>query len=244
VNLTDSVAHRPWPLPKTPWIQAQTWYDLLFAHWPIAADELRKLVPATLPLDLYEGQGWVGVVPFGIIARPRGVLPIPKLSYFPEINVRTYVTLNGKPGVYFFSLNVNNPLVVLGARLWYHLEYFEAQMYLRHSDEKIDYFSRTPADPPAEFKAQYWPTGEVMSPDPQSLDRWLTERYCLYAVDSQQRVYRAEIHHPQWPLQPAAANIDVNTMTQRHGFRLPEVAPLLHFARRIDVAIWQPSSAL
>ena len=121
----------------------QTWHELLFAHWPIAPDALRPLVPSILPLDTYEGQCWVGIVPFHMSnVRPRWVPPLPKLSRFVELNVRTYVTLHGISGVYFFSLDASNPIAVALARTFFHLPYFNALMSTERLDDTIHYSSR------------------------------------------------------------------------------------------------------
>src|SRR5262245_27389124 len=86
-------AHRPWPLPREPWVMAQSWHDLLFAHWPVPAAVLRPLIPPSLGVDTFDGEAWIGVVPFRMSGvRPRYVPPLPDLSAFPELNVRTYVT--------------------------------------------------------------------------------------------------------------------------------------------------------
>ncbi len=235
------VAYRPWPPPARPWTMAQTWHDLLFAHWPFPADELRAVVPAALPLDTYAGQAWLGVVPFWMSAvRPRRLPPLPWLSRFPELNVRTYVTVGGKPGVFFFSLDAGNPLAVAVARSWYHLPYYRARMSSRWQDDAVHYLSERihRGAPPATFRGRYCPTGAAVAAEPGSLAYWLTARYCLYTVDRRQRVYRREIDHVAWPLRPAEAAIDANTMAAPLGLRLPDVAPLLHFARRLEVVVW------
>ncbi len=242
---TVAVAHRPWPLPARPWLLAQRWTDLLFAHWPVATDVVRALVPRVLPLDLYEGRAWVSIAPFYIShlrARPVRAVPLPGLSAFPELNVRTYVVLDQKPGVYFFSLDAGSPLAVAGARLVYHLPYYRAAMRLRRVDGRVEYTSRRTHHraPPARFRGRYAPTGAVERSAPGSLDFWLTERYCLYAVDPARRVFRADIHHVPWPLQPATAQIDRNTMAEAAGITLPRTAPRLSFARRLDVVVWSP----
>ncbi|MEP7284399.1 MAG: DUF2071 domain-containing protein [Chloroflexota bacterium] len=227
-------------MPSGAWIQAQVWDDLLFAHWPIAADVMRRLVPAVLDLDLYDGQAWVGIVPFGISGLHLRYLPsIPGLAAFPEINVRTYVTVGGKPGVYFFSLDVTNPLAVLAARVWYRLPYFQARMSHTREGEWEQYSSQR-LHGNAEFVGRYRPIGQVTLPVPGTHEHWLTERYCLYAVDSGNRVFRGEIHHAAWPLQPAEAHIEQNTMAQSASLELPAIAPLLHFSRRQEVIIWPP----
>jgi uncharacterized protein YqjF (DUF2071 family) len=234
-------AHRPWPMPDEPWIMTQTWNDLLFAHWPVSARELRERVPPGLELDLFEGQAYVGVVPFHMTnVAPRGVPVIPFVSAFVELNVRTYVTLGGKPGVYFFSLDANSQLAVTAARTMFGLPYFLASMDARVEAGQIVYRSeRTLRDgAPAEFRAQYWPAGEVFTARPGSLEWFLTERYCLYNVDSSFHAQRLEIHHPPWPLQRAEAKISVNTMAEAAGIRLPSMAPLVHFAARQDMVAW------
>src|ERR687892_361778 len=122
-----ATAHRPWPMPDGPWIMTQTWNDLLFAHWPVDANDLRQRVPAGLDLDLFEGQAYVGVVPFHMTnVAPRGVPAIPWVSAFPELNVRTYVRIGAKPGVYFFSLDAGNPVAVAVARAMFNLPYYPA----------------------------------------------------------------------------------------------------------------------
>lgn len=233
----SSVAHRPWPLPSGSWVMAQTWHDLLFAHWPLGFAALRALVPAQLPLDALDGQCWIGVVPFhmsGIHA--RGLPPLPGLSRFPELNVRTYVTLDGKPGVYFFSLDAASLPAVWGARALYCLPYFHARMSAQPDGDDIRYDSRR-RKARAEFRGRYRPRGDVRLRNRGSLEHWLSERYCLYTVHAG-RVFRAEIHHQSWPLQDAEAEIEVNTVAAASGVVLPPSAPLLHFARRLDVLVW------
>ena len=232
--------HRPWPLPDAPWVMAQTWSDLLFAHWPLAPEAVRAHVPPQLELDTFDGQAWIGVVPFGMTrVYPRGAMPVPWLSHFLELNVRTYVTLGGKPGVYFFSLDAANPLAVEIARRWYQLPYYRARMARERAGEAVHYrsFRTHRGAAPAELEALYKPVGPVYRSQPGTLEAWLTERYCLYLIN-RGRVFRGEIHHPPWPLQPAEAELKANTMTASHGLVLPDTPPLLHFARRIDTLEW------
>ena len=139
--------HRPWPVPNLPWTMKQTWSDLLFAHYPIQYDVLRNLVPDVLPLDSYDGVCWVGVVPFRMSGVSlRGLPPIPGTSEFPELNVRTYVTLDGKPGVYFFSLEAANWLAVKGAKTGYHLPYWYADMEIQNKGQNIKFTSKRRQD--------------------------------------------------------------------------------------------------
>ena len=216
---------------------AQTWHDLLFAHWPVSMSVMRPLVPESLLLDAFDGYAWVGVVPFWMSGvRPRAVRALPWLSRFPELNVRTYVTTGGKPGVYFFSLDAANLAAVCTARALYRLPYFYARMEAETNGAATEYSSRRYRRA-AEFQANYGPTGDAHLRDVGSIERWLTERYCLYTT-SGAKLYRGEIHHTQWPLQDAGAEIEINTMAAAAGITLPDRRPLLHFARRLDVLIW------
>ena len=238
------VAHRPWPVPTGPWVMGQRWSNLLFIHRPAKLDVLRALVPPSLTLDVYEGTAWVSVTPFYLShLHPRGIPPLPWISEFPELNVRTYVTYGGKPGVYFFSLDAGNPLAVYGARLLYHLPYFRASMSVREArDGTLHYRSRrTHRDAPAaELSARYRPAGAVTRSKPGSLDHWLTERYCLYALDTSGRLHRAEIHHRPWSLQPAEAELERDTMAAAAGLAVAPVPTRLSFSRRLDVVVWAP----
>jgi len=231
-----STAHRPWPVPTGPWVMQQMWNDLLFAHWPLPPETLRPLVPSVLPLDTFNGQCWVAVTPFYMTGvRPRLSPVVPGLSAFPELNVRTYVTYGGKSGVFFFSLDAGSRLAAWAARATYHLPYFFADMKVAGQNGSIDYHSVRSGN--AEYQGSYRPVTPVRLRSPGTLEHWLTERYCLYTV-VRNSVYRAEIHHAQWPLQDAEAEISANTMAGAAGIRLPEIQPLLHFSKRLQVLVW------
>ena len=233
--------HRPWPLPQRPWIMRQEWNRLLFAHWPIASEKMRALVPEPLRLDIREGRCWVAVTPFYLSGlRGRGLPPVPGMSSFPELNVRTYVTFDGKPGVYFFSLDAGSVSAVFGARAFYSLPYYYATMRVRYGPESVHFKSaRNHGGKVAEFEADYRSEGEPRRPAKGSLEEFLTERYCLYAVQGR-RMYQAEIHHVPWPLHPAKADITTNTVAAAAGIELPAQPPLLHFARHLEVLVWTP----
>lgn len=225
-------------MPAGPWIMRQTWHDLLFAHWPVSVDMLRAHVPADLEIDLFSGEAWIGVVPFHMTnVTARGLPALPWVSAFPELNVRTYVRVHDRPGVYFFSLDATNPLAVAAARTLFHLPYYTADMQVDIENDRVRYRSRRRSGDAA-FQGEYRPTGPAAPPRAGSLEEFLTERYCLYAADSAFVVHRLEIHHPRWQLQPAAATLAENTMAAAAGLKLPDMAPLLHFSKRQDMVGW------
>ncbi|MCB9436803.1 MAG: DUF2071 domain-containing protein [Anaerolineales bacterium] len=236
-TITDYREHRPWPMPSRPWVMFQRWEHLLFAHWRVPADVLTPYIPTGLNLDTYEGQAYVGVVPFLMRnIHPRGLFPVPYLSHFAELNVRTYVTDGEKRGVWFFSLDAANPIGVWLGRNWFHLPYFNATMPADIQGETVYYgCQRTHRDAaPATFNATYRPTSSPFFAQAGTLEHFLTERYCLYTTTGG-RLQRGEIHHAPWSLQHADATITANTMPP---FALPDESPLLIYAAGIDVVVW------
>jgi len=240
-GILDSTAHRPWPMPDAPWVMTQTWHDLLFAHWPVDARRLAARVPPAFPIDEFDGMAWVGIVPFRMTnVAPRGVPSLPLISAFPELNVRTYVRVGDRPGVYFFSLDAGSAVAVRAARVLLNLPYHQAAMSVRASATGIEYDSRRPGGRDGIFTGTYRPAGPALPPPEGSLEYFLTERYCLYNLSRRGAPYRLEIHHPPWPLQPAHARLTRNTMAEVNGLALPDRAPLLHFSRRQDMVAWAP----
>ncbi len=251
----------------------QTWNDLLFMHYAIEPPVLRTLVPDILTLDLYGGSAWLSITPFWISnLRPPGMPSVPLISKFPELNVRTYVTYQGKPGVFFFSLDAGNLSAVWGARMFYRLPYWHADMKATSSDQPsatgtnelqyplpgfpegraddhvVNYRCRRIHGPKAgrqmpEFRALYGPVAPVKPATPGSLSEFLAERYCLYAYN-RKRLYRAEIHHLPWPLQQADADIGTNTMAEPVGFPIPSRPDLMQYSRAIKVLVWGPERLL
>ena len=232
-STVEDTAHRPWPLPERPWVMGQTWDDLLFAHYRVPVETLRRHVPDGLELQEHSGSGWVGVTPFVITGlRARGLLPLPFVSSFRELNVRTYVTRDDKPGIWFFSLDASSQVAVEAARRLYRLPYFRADISVQRRGGEILY-DCSRGDGKA-FSAAYRPDGSVFTAEAGSLEEFLTERYCLYA-EHEGNLCRADIHHRPWPLQPARARIDLNTMPP---FKVAEGDPLVHYSARQDVVLW------
>ena len=218
----------------------QTWHGLLFAHWALSPAALRPLVPLELELDLFDGRAWVGVVPFRMSGvRLRGLPSLPGTSAFPELNVRTYVRVGDRPGVFFFSLDARSRVAVWAARRWYGLPYFHAAMEMEETAGGVRYRSQRidRGAPRADLALEYAPCGEVARSEAGSLEHFLTERYALYTGVAG-RVRAGEIHHPPWPLQPAEGSMTTNSMARARGIELPGEAPLLHYAQLQEVVIW------
>jgi uncharacterized protein YqjF (DUF2071 family) len=219
------------------WIMAQTWDDLLFAHWPLPPDQLRPLVQPPLQLDTFDGRAWLGVVAFRIRdLHVRRLPPVPGLSGFPEVNLRTYVRLGNRPGVLFLSLHCANRLGMAIARPWFRLPYRFADVHLTRQSGEVHFTSRSPER--ADFAAVYSPTTRAQLSAHGSLQAWLTERYCYYAQCGSRGIYRCDIAHAPWQLAPArAAHISRNSLPAAFDLTLPECAPLLHYAAHVQTRI-------
>jgi uncharacterized protein YqjF (DUF2071 family) len=238
-DFLNRTEHRPFPLPEKPWVMSQSWAKLLFAHWSVSPETLRAQIPAELEIDLYDEKAWVGVVPFAM--REVGPRYFPKpcgISNFLELNVRTYVVHQGRPGAYFFSLDCSSPLAVWVAKTFYRLPYFNATMSLSENAGWVEYQSVRKGQLNS-FSARYRGTGEKFVSKAGSIDHFLTERYCLYTTGGGGRIHQGIIHHDKWPLQKAEAEIKENTMTwPTLGFELPAQEPLLHYSENLDTVEW------
>jgi uncharacterized protein YqjF (DUF2071 family) len=215
-----------------------SWNDLLFMHWPVEEIALRSLVPADLQIDLFDGEAWLGVIPFVMTdVRPRFIPAVFALG-FPELNVRTYVRYKDRAGVWFFSLDAASRLAVWMARRFFQLPYQFARMSASFSGEIVEYRSQRVGEPGVQLLCRYKPVGSPVRFSPGTLESWLTERYCLFAANARGEIFRGDIYHEPWRLQSAEVEIEANRMTSPLGLTLPPVVPLLHFARRLDVVAW------
>ena len=230
-----SIRERPANSP----IMYQSWGNLLFMHWQMPAEALRRLIPGRLSIDTFDGKAWVGLTPFTIRdARPIFMPPLPWLSDFHELNVRTYVHLDGAPGVWFFSLDANSKAAVIGARTFFHLPYYNAHISLNSRDNTVAYGStREGAETPADFEATWTVGADLPQPPPDSLDFFLVERYCLYTFDGG-KLYLCRIFHKPWPLQQASLSTYKSSMMEANGLPSPVGDPLLHSGGPVNVEIW------
>jgi uncharacterized protein YqjF (DUF2071 family) len=216
----------------------QSWERLAFLHWPVDPDALADVLPPGVEPDVYERSAWIGVTPFEVHSfRLRLTLPMPLISTFPEINVRTYVTSAGKPGIWFMSLDTSNRLAVHAARMAYRLPYHHARQSSRRRSGWVEFASGRDGDG-ARFSGRYRPAGPVREARGGSFEHFVAERYCLYTVDEQLQLLRGDIHHRPWPLQPAEAEIADNTMARPYAIELTG-EPRVHYAERVDVIFWR-----
>jgi uncharacterized protein YqjF (DUF2071 family) len=217
---------------------AQTWERLAFLHWPVDPESLAERLPPGVEPDVFDGSAWIGITPFEVHSfRLRMTLPLPLISTFPEINVRTYVTSGGKPGIWFLSLDTSNRLAVHAARLGYRLPYHHARQASRRREGWIDFASRRDGEDAA-FAARYRPAGPVREASPGSFEHFMAERYCLYTVDDGLQLLRGDIHHRPWPLQACEAEIGGNSMARPYGIELTG-EPRADYADRVDVVFWR-----
>lgn len=214
-----------------------TWRHLLFENYPVDPGVVGARLPNSLTVDTHDGRAWLSVVPFvNDAVRPRGV-PAALGVRLPELNLRTYVTHEGEPGIYFFSLDAEGIAGVVGARLSYHLPYYYARIDMRGRDGRVRFESRRrhPGARPARYEATYGPTGEAFAAPKDPLARFLVERYrfCTEAGDGSVR--SADVAHDPWELHPARVDVDRNTLFEANGFDDPGSDPVVYYSRGVDV---------
>lgn len=230
-----------------PPLMRQTWRNLLFAHWPVPPELLRPYLPARLEVDTFEGQAWLAVVPFTMSGiQPLGLPAVPGLSQLHELNVRTYATLDGVPGVWFLSLDATNALGVWAARTLFHLPYLHADISLTNTNGALEYRAkRTHAGvPSATFRAVWTPGSPLPVARPGSLAHFLTERYRLYTAGPDlmegilnTTLWRGTLSHQPWQLRTAELHEWQSTVVESHGLPTPQGPPLLYAADALQVTI-------
>lgn len=231
--------------PDQPVLLHQKWHHLAFLHWQVPAMELQQLIPPRLTVDAFDGLAYIGLVPFTITG-VRAVLtpPLPLISSFHEINVRTYVHLDGRdPGVWFFSLDASSALAVAAARAAYKLAYYNADIDFTASDEplpRIDFHSRRTDNPkPANARIRYRPLEGPSGPaSPGTLEHFLVERYILYAEDDERQLYRARVHHRPYEVHRAEVPLLEETLIWAAGVKRPDVVELRHYSPGVDVKVY------
>jgi uncharacterized protein len=239
-QILNQKTHRPWDTPRRPWLWSQKWRNLLFAHWSVPEDALRPHVPGSLEIDTKDGATWVSAVAFHMArVRPRWLPPLPPVSDFLELNFRTYVRFDGKPGVFFLSIHASKRLAVQIARWFSPLPYVYARMEC--SQEKGEHrfqCASVDREGAVAFTAEYTPQFEVYAASRGSLSEWLLERYCLYAGTPSGRLVSTEVHHAPWAVQDVTVEIASNTLGRPFGLDLSPRPDRAHFSCGVNALAW------
>ena len=242
-NAPDGIFRRTPRAPGIGWMMSQHWRSMLLAHWPIAPELLRALIPPGLALDTHDGQAWLSLAALTVTrSRLRWLPSLPKVSPFLQLNAYTYVTWNGQPAFYLFSADTNSLAATVSGRLLYRLPYSQAEMRCTTDEAHIIEFSSRRVDnaAPAAFSAAYYPTGPAAAPRPRSLEHWLLARRWFYVQDHQQRLYRAAVHCPSVQLRAAEAAILENTLMLRHSLVLSDPPVLTSFVPSLPIQVGRP----
>lgn len=240
---------KPTKKPDEGAVMKQRWADLLFLHWAVDAPLLRAQLPAGLELDTFEGRAYIGIVPFTVTgARATWLPPLPLVSSFHEVNLRTYVRKRGgDPGVWFFALDASNPVVVQTARTLFKLPYRNAEIEMKVEDPEgraerdarrwITFTSRRVSGDRPELDVRYGPAGAPQPAAAGTLDHFLVERYVLY-TESEGTLYRARVHHEPYPVQQAVVPHVRENFLPTIGLSRPERPPLAHYAKEVHVDVF------
>ena len=221
-------------------VMRQRWSDLLFLHWPVDKEVIDSHLPRGLRADLFDDQAWIGVVPFAMErVRPVGLPPLPWVSWFLELNVRTYVhDESGRPGVWFFSLDCNQPIAVEVARRFFHLPYHHARMSAKVRGAEIIYSSgRKDSETVSRFRYR-----QPVSAEPaqeHSLEWFLVERYLLFAADRAGKIRSGRVHHKPYRIAQAQCTEWSSLPIQENGLgAMPEPPASMLVAEPVDVRIY------
>ncbi|MFD2924764.1 YqjF family protein [Halobacillus naozhouensis] len=239
-NILESIQHRVSPLPRGPWVMTQKWEHLLFMHLPVPKEVLAQHIPKELEVDTFEGQAWITIIPFMVSdMRLRNLPSIPYLKSYLELNVRTYVRCNGLSGIYFFSLDADKILAILGARLA-TLPYYYANMTMNEGrEDDFHYKSVRKGSTEASFKGSYRPISTYYYPGNDSLSFWLLERYHLWTI-KKGVLFRGDIHHKQWKVHDAKAAVEgFYTLIPFLPDSISKEKLLFHYASSQRVLIWR-----
>jgi uncharacterized protein YqjF (DUF2071 family) len=213
----------------------QGWKQLSFFHWPCRPALLQSRLPPGLRVDAFEGDAWLGLTPFLLTDLRFPFLPaIPRLSTFPEMNLRTYVIGPAGPGIWFFSLDAARLLAVLGARMTLGLPYYWADMRIDLESGAVSYFSRRRAAH-ARIRVK---VGEPI-PSQSSLERFLTARFRLYSTHGS-RLLTAEVDHEPWPLSRAVVLEFEETVRRAAGLEECRGEMLVHYSPGVVSRIGRP----
>lgn len=230
--------HLPFPMPEKPHALVQEWRNLTFMHWEVEPEVLMPHIPKGLEIDLFQGKAYVGTIPFVMKnVRPRMLPSLPGVSTFPEFNIRTYVTKNGKPGVLFITLDAQSRITCWHAPRSYGLPYRYAKCSLDASDDKYSWKSRRTSDG-VELEGECEIHGESRVAEKNSLEYFLFERYSLY-TEHRGKLHMAYTLHAPWVFKDGNVKITKNTLTESYGLGIDVINPhYVHASEGVYVQTW------
>jgi hypothetical protein len=233
-DILKHISHRGWKLPNGKWSYYQEWNNALFLHWRIDISELQKLTPSNLVIDKFEGESWISIVAFTMEKiRPRYLPAISVISNFDEINVRTYLTHENKPGVFFLNIEAQKLTSTFIAKLLSGLPYEKSEIE-RGEIGNTKYFKSCNKNKNFKLDVKFVVGQELTNKS--TLDKWLTERYCLY-LKSKNETYRYEIQHKPWKLFQAET-IALTTNYTFGNITLNRKPDLIHYSKGVKVLAW------
>lgn len=239
MDILKYTEHRTFPYPSRWWVMRQKWRNVSFIHWPVSQKALRAIIPQSLEIDTYHHQAWIGIVIFEMESiHIRGMSSFSLTPSFPEINIRTYVSHKGIPGIYMIDIDVDNWMTAKAAKTLFRMPYHMANISIEKSTNAFHYESSRLINPAIKGEGFITPISDIYVSDKDSLDYWLMERYRLYHVKNG-KVYKADIHHQAWELQKAEAKIHKNTQLSSLKLGINEHVPVVsHFSVGVDPVLW------
>lgn len=224
-SILSNIDHRTWIYPSKNWLWYQEWNDAIFLHYKVDYKLLRKLVPTRLHIDTFEDNAWISIVLFKMKhIRPRNLPAIYSISFFNEVNIRTYVHVEDKPGVYFLDIIADNRISCFLAKQFSGLPYSYQKIYR----DEISLFSNN-----ITFNYKLGDSIHHKS----DRDIWLTERYCLYNADSMNNLYRYDIHHLPWNID----DVEISQLSINRNYELVkklQVPDSNHYSKGVKVVAW------
>ncbi|MDB5346038.1 MAG: hypothetical protein JWP89_4415 [Schlesneria sp.] len=220
------------PIAMQSWVWSQHWTEMLFLHWRVDPATIQACLPEPVTVATYDGSAWVSLVLFRLRVRPRWLPFVPWISSLVEVNLRTYVTCNGQPGIWFLSVHANNRPAMALARLLTPLPYEHAAMqYDSIGNQRLFQAEAGSLKPLCDLA--FCPSGSQVECRKDSLDEWLLERYRLF-IDSDKGLMRAEVAHPRWVVQHVAVEAAVNNFGRNIGLNLLLVPDVAHFSMGVN----------
>lgn len=229
-QILKSVSHRPFEIPEGRWQYYQEWNDVIFMHWLVPYEILHPLVPNLITLDSFNNQYWVSLVAFTMQKiRPRYLPSFKPITDFHEINLRTYVKMDNKAGVYFLNIEAEKLLSAFIARQLSDLPYEKS--LIKREKQKYNSINHLKN---YHLKTEF--TIKDTLTNKSELELWLTERYCLY-LDSHNQIYRYDIHHEEWVVKNIELkNLDLSYTIQ--NLSLSNTPDLSYYSDGVKVIAW------